>query len=157
MNKVVGTGKDGGRLTELWSGERKRRRDLKMTVWVSRFLRWAAPRIIARRGWLSRQEMNYAGAEENFASRSFLSPSPHTMVLGRCQMFSSCCSDVPPPSQCATLVKLNPLRAQAMIIFPEQSLTCSIQNQQRFFPYAWGVTAVNYPWGRYDPASEIYQ
>lgn len=93
MNKVVGAGKDRRRLTELWSGARRRRWDLKMMVWVSRFLRWAAPRITARRGRLSRQEMNYAGEEENFAFPFFPPQSPRTVS----DAFKLACSDVLPP------------------------------------------------------------
>lgn len=99
MNKV-----EGGRLTELWSGERKRGRDLKMMVWVSRFLRWAAPRIMARRGRLSRQEMNYAREEEKFAS--LLSLSPWCTVGVRCfQVALFWCYAA---SLCVTRVKLAP-------------------------------------------------
>jgi hypothetical protein len=51
-------------------------------VWISRFLRWVAFRIMARRGRLSKQEMNYAAEEEDFAS-VFLVP-PWRAVGVRC-------------------------------------------------------------------------
>ena len=86
----------------------KRRRIFRLMVWVSRFPRWAAPRIIARRGRLSRQEMNYAIEERNFASPSNLPPVPPSEFLNRmrrslgwCQkLSSSLCSDVTPLSVC---------------------------------------------------------
>jgi len=141
MNKVVGAGKDRRRLTELWSGARRRRRDLKMMVWVSRFLRWAAPRITARRGRLSRQEMNYAGEEENFAFPFFPPQSPRSVS----DAFKLPCSDVLPP-HCVT-----PCLCYDRI--PRAISTCSIQNQQ----HVGRVTNVNYPWGSLDPPSEIHQ
>lgn len=140
MNKVVGAGKDR-RLTELWSGARRRRRDLKMMVWVSRFLRWAAPRITARRGRLSRQEMNYAGEEENFAFPFFSPQSPRSVS----DAFKLPCSDVLPP-HCVT-----PCLCYDRI--PRAISTCGIQNQQ----HVGRVTDVNYPWGSLDPPSEIHQ
>ena len=139
MNKVVGAGKDR-RLTELWSGARRRRRDLKMMVWVSRFLRWAAPRITARRGRLSRQEMNYAGEEENFAFPFFPPQSPRSVwMLSSCPVLMFCRRTVTP---CLCYDRI-----------PRAISTCGIQNQQ----HVGRVTDVNYPWGSLDPPSEIHQ